>query len=693
MAAIINNISITIDNITCSNFHCRIGDTEYYATNFQLEQKQAEPNQLTFYITLCNALETLDDATFKACALAVGKPITIEAESETSGLLPFFTRNNDKLDGNIIFNGLITKMEAERSATSYSIKVTAQTYDYLLTLGKNYRSFDGMTLKEIVESIIDNYNGDVEAEIAPAYEQVIPYTVQYKESDYDFLKRLATTYGEWLYHDGEKLIFGNIATKEPTTLNFMRGEYANYKVVTCPVNLTQEFISKSYREYASSVQKTEDEVDNVATDKDVHPILSQVKENSLNFLHKIKHDIIRANIGGNAQAVFDELRQQLPGQRQVIQKLVEALSYEGMTYCTKLTIGTPLTIENSFISQAITGKLNEIVPEDVLLTDVTHFIRNDGAYYNTYTGRPMSLKNQPGYKTIPTPTAEGCTAKVIDNEDPESLGRIRVQFDWQETYEDQDMFTPWLRIVHPYAGGGKGFSFIPEIGEEVIVQFVGNNPEKPYVVGTLFNGVDCPDENWLPDNNHNNPIKAIRTRNGHTIEIHDEGDDGYIRIYDNEKENYILTFSTDEKLIKLESTGNIELYAKNDIIMHAGHDINATAGHDINGTANNDVIIKASQNINRSAGSCIIESAGADKSTSIGRNDMLNIGANQFTTICDNKDEKFGHDLQITAENIRIEAKENLYEYSTTHQQHANATMAIDAESQMNIEAQIIKMN
>lgn len=693
MAAIINNISITIDNITCSDFHCRIGDTEYYATNFQLEQKQAEPNQLTFYITLCNVLETLDDATFKACALAVGRSISIEAESETSGLLSFFTRNNDKLDGNIIFNGLITKMEAERSATSYSIKVTAQTYDYLLTLGKNYRSFDGMTLKEIVESIIDNYNGDVLAAIDPVCEQVIPYMVQYKESDYDFLKRLAATYNEWLYNDGEKLVFGNILDKDSTTLNFMRGEYANYNVITCPVNLTQEFISQNYRKYASSVQKTEDEVNNVSNDIDRHPLLAQIKENSLNFLTTTKNSLIRTNIGGNSQESFDEMRQQFAGRRQAQQKLVEALRYEGTTYCVKLTIGTLLTIENSFISQALTGGLNSIVPEDILLTDVTHYIRNDGAYYNTYTGRPTSLKQNPGYASIPIPTAETCTAKVIDNEDPESLGRIRVQFDWQETYEDQDMFTPWLRIVHPYAGGGKGFSFIPEIGEEVMVQFVGNDPGKPFVVGTLYNGVDNPDEKWLPDNNHNNPIKAIRTRNGHTIEIHDEGDDGYIRIYDNEKENYILTFSTDEKLIKLESTGNIELYAKNDIIMHAGHDISTTADHDINGTANNDIATKALQNINRSAGCCITESAGADRSTSIGRNDTLNVGANRFTRICDNKDEKLGHELQITAENIRIEAQNKLLEYSTTHHQHANGMMAMDAETEMDIEAKIIKMN
>ena len=114
----------------------------------------------------------------------------------------------------------------------------------------------------------------------------------------------------------------------------------------------------------------------------------------------------------------------------------------------------------------------------------------------------------------------------------------------------------------------EGAQFIPEIGEEVMVGFEMDNAEKPYIIGALYNGgKGKPDEEWAAskDDDGTNTVKAIRTRNGHTIEIHDKGNDGYIRIYDNKKENYILTLSTDEKLIKLESTGNIELYAKNDI--------------------------------------------------------------------------------------------------------------------------------
>lgn len=271
-----------------------------------------------------------------------------------------------------------------------------------------------------------------------------------------------------------------------------------------------------------------------------------------------------------------------------------------------------------------------------------------------------------------------------DNEDPKNLGRVRVQFDWQ-AQQDDEMMTPWLRIAQPYAGGGKGFSFIPEVEEEVMVDFEGGNAERPYVKGTLYNGVGDPDAAWLPDGNRSNQIKAIRTRNGHTIEIHDEGENGYIRIYDNEKENYILTFSTDEKLIKLESTGNIELYAKNDIIMHAGHDINASA--------DNDIFIAASHDMQRTADNDIREYAGNDRSTSIDRNDSLTVESNQFVKINDNKDEQIAHKFQLTAENIRMEAQDKLLEYSSTHHQKASDTMAINAGSQIDIKAGKVKVN
>ena len=365
------------------------------------------------------------------------------------------------------------------------------------------------------------------------------------------------------------------------------------------------------------------------------------------------------------------------------------LTYSGTTFCSKLKLGSILTIADNYITDSASSSKSEVEQDSILITGLVHRFSSDETYSNQFTGISAECDYPPYFNSDVYPASSSLRAKVTDNEDPNNLGRVRVQFDWQAQL-DSEMMTPWLRIAQPYAGGGKGFSFIPEIGEEVMVDFEGGNAERPYVSGTLFNGPDCPDSAWLPGENQ---IKAIRTRNGHTIEIHDEGEDGYIRIYDNGKENYILTFSTDEKLIKLESTGNIELYAANDIIMHAGNDIVATADHDISETADNDMFLEAHNDMQRSADNDIREHAGNDRNTQIDNNDSLTVSANQFVKIEDNKDEEVANKLQVTADTIRVEAKSKLMEYSKTHHQKADNDMAINAGSKIDIKAAITKIN
>ncbi len=362
------------------------------------------------------------------------------------------------------------------------------------------------------------------------------------------------------------------------------------------------------------------------------------------------------------------------------------LVYSGTTYCSKLKIGNTLIIQDNYLSNDLVGNVSEVDQDEILIIELVHFFSADETYSNSFVGIPAACDYPPYSNSDIFPTATSCRAKVTDTEDPNHLGRIRVQFDWQaqlcENSEGEPMMTPWLRLSQPYAGGGKGFSFIPEIGEEVMIDFEGGNAERPYVKGTLYNGVGDPDNKWLPGNNQ---VKAIRTRNGHTIEIWDEGAGGYIRIYDNEKENYILTFSTDEKLIKLESTGNIELYAQNDIIMHAGHDINASA--------DNDVFITAGHDMQRTADNDIREHAGNDRSTSIERNDSLTVSQNQFIRVEENKDEEVTHKLQVTAENIRTEAHDKLLEYSSTHHMKASQDLAVNASNRIDIKASQVKTN
>ena len=116
------------------------------------------------------------------------------------------------------------------------------------------------------------------------------------------------------------------------------------------------------------------------------------------------------------------------------------------------------------------------------------------------------------------------------------------------------------------------------------------------------------------------------------------------------------------------------------------------AGHDINASADNDIFIAASHDMQRTADNDICEHAGNDRSTSIDRNDSIAVESNQFVRVNDNKDEQVAHKLQVTAENIRMEATENLLEYSNVHQQKANDSMAMNSGNRIDIKSGVVKV-
>uniref|UniRef100_UPI0011AEEAC5 phage baseplate assembly protein V n=1 Tax=Aquimarina sp. I32.4 TaxID=2053903 RepID=UPI0011AEEAC5 len=181
--------------------------------------------------------------------------------------------------------------------------------------------------------------------------------------------------------------------------------------------------------------------------------------------------------------------------------------------------------------------------------------------------------------------SETQTATVVENSDPDGLGRIRVQFAWQKPLGER---TPWLRMMTPHAGADKGFHFIPEINEEVMVGFEGGNAERPFVLGALYNGSQNPSA-WQSQNNN---IKAIRTRSDHTIKLDDTSGAEMITITD--KNNNIIQIDTAGKSIMISAPENVSIVAKNielnaseSISIGASDSVNVNAGEDVSVTAKN----------------------------------------------------------------------------------------------------------
>ena len=131
-------------------------------------------------------------------------------------------------------------------------------------------------------------------------------------------------------------------------------------------------------------------------------------------------------------------------------------------------------------------------------------------YTNGFTCTPNQNWMEP--HPLPVNRVYGLVhARVTDNNDPLNLGRLKVKYDWLD-----DGAASWARLSVPHAGGNRGFLFLPEIGDEVLVGFEHGDPERPYIIGSLWNGVDSAprQEIWGADVAPND-IKRIMTKSGH----------------------------------------------------------------------------------------------------------------------------------------------------------------------------------
>ena len=165
---------------------------------------------------------------------------------------------------------------------------------------------------------------------------------------------------------------------------------------------------------------------------------------------------------------------------------------------------------------------------------------------------------------------------VTDNKDPSKLGRVKVKL---PILSDNDT-TFWVPIVMQGAGKNRGWFFIPEVEDEVLVMFEQGDINRPLVVGALWGGKDKP-----PDKNPgSNPRRMIKSRQGSKITLDDE--EMKIIIEDGTGKAK-LTFDSNNNKIIIEAlkgdvcfqspTGDMQIVAK-EIEMKAGTNIEIHAG-------------------------------------------------------------------------------------------------------------------
>lgn len=107
-------------------------------------------------------------------------------------------------------------------------------------------------------------------------------------------------------------------------------------------------------------------------------------------------------------------------------------------------------------------------------------------------------------------------AVVASNQDPDNQGRVQVHLPWSPD-SGSGRYEAWARLATMMGGNNRGTWFVPDVGDEVLVSFLGGDPRWPFVVGALWNGEDSPPETMDSDNN----VKSIVSRTGIKITLDD----------------------------------------------------------------------------------------------------------------------------------------------------------------------------
>lgn len=140
------------------------------------------------------------------------------------------------------------------------------------------------------------------------------------------------------------------------------------------------------------------------------------------------------------------------------------------------------------------------------------------------------------------------TGLVKDLNDPLSQGRIRVQFPWMS----EDILSSWASISRPLAGKDRGFYYMPEIDDEVLVAFDHGEFDFPFVVGFLHNGVDLPPYSGIDEH-----VRRLKTVSGHILEFDDRS--GKERILLKTKGGHFLEMKDDAGTVEIKTSGGQQI--------------------------------------------------------------------------------------------------------------------------------------
>jgi len=465
---------------------------------------------------------------------------------------------------------------------------------WILTRKQNCRIFQNLSVPDILKEMLAGI--DVAWELQGSH-PVRDYCVQYRETDFNFVCRLMEEEGIFFFFRFTKDTHKLVLTDSKASHHDMPGSSALiYEEVAGGVRdearitgwiKSQELSAGKYslQDYNFENPKT-----NLLASQEILPSAMVGKVN-----HKLK-------LSGNDQfEIYD-----YPGGydskglgKDVTKYAIEQIEssqfvIQGESNVPHLTPGFRFTLtkhphaEGSYVVTGVTHSAFEggfHSAEDV----------GQNHYANSFSCIPYSLQFRPPQSAV-KPRVWGCQTAVVVGPSGEEIytdkyGRVKVQFDWDREGRHNESSSCWIRVATHWAGRQWGQIHLPRIGQEVVVDFLEGDPDRPIIVGSVYNATNMPPY-ALPEN---------KTQSG-VISESSQGAGGYNQI-------------------RFE-----DLAGKEEVLIHAQKDMNTQVEND------STLTIGCNETI------CVAN----DRATTIGNNDKTRVGGDQTLAVLGNSDRTIG---------------------------------------------------
>ncbi|WP_039056537.1 type VI secretion system tip protein TssI/VgrG [Enterobacter sp. Bisph1] len=394
-------------------------------------------------------------------------------------------------NGGRFINGKVTRVAAsalELSGTRYAVyQLTVEPDLWPMKLDRNMRIFQSQTVPQIVKTLLSEYQVNVEDKLFASY-RVWDYCVQYQESSFDFISRLMELEGI-AYH------FRHESDRHVMVLSDAAAEYQPFSgYETIP-----------YHQTPSGGAISEEGISQWAREESVTPGIYSLDDYDFRkpyaWLFQARQNPASPKPG--SIAVYD-----WPGRfvehghgeyyARIRQERwqVEHQQIQGTATATGIAPGHIFELFNAPFA-ADNG--------EYLTLEVNYFFE-DNRYTSGSDGEtehrldftviPSSVVFRPASVTAWPKTYGPQTAQVVGPQGEsiwtDKYGRVKVKFHWDRQAKGDDTSSCWVRVSSAWAGQGCGGVQVPRVGDEVVIDFINGEPDRPIVTGRVYNEANMP---------------------------------------------------------------------------------------------------------------------------------------------------------------------------------------------------------